>query len=86
MQAIKDLKYKGGFARTNFEPVIDHDDCDLCETCADMCPIEVMSLGQDDSDELKLSSHSSTAFFHGFSFPPTRFTNSNFRNNGTLMV
>ncbi|MBT6611753.1 MAG: 4Fe-4S binding protein, partial [Deltaproteobacteria bacterium] len=42
MQAIKDLKYKGGFARTNFEPVIDHDDCDLCETCADMCPIEVM--------------------------------------------
>jgi Pyruvate/2-oxoacid:ferredoxin oxidoreductase delta subunit len=52
LQSIKDLRYKGGVAKTNFEPVIDHDNCDLCETCADMCPIEVMSPGEDETGEI----------------------------------
>jgi len=31
--------------------MINNDECDLCETCVDMCPIEVMSLGEDDAGE-----------------------------------
>jgi NAD-dependent dihydropyrimidine dehydrogenase PreA subunit len=31
--------------------MINHDDCDLCETCVDMCPIEVLNLGEDDTGE-----------------------------------
>ena len=49
MQAIKDLRYKGGFAKTNFEPIVDHDNCSLCETCVDKCPMEVISLGEDNN-------------------------------------
>jgi Pyruvate/2-oxoacid:ferredoxin oxidoreductase delta subunit len=51
LQSIKDLRYKGGASKTNFEPVFNHDDCDLCETCVDMCPIEVLSLGEDETGE-----------------------------------
>lgn len=49
LKSIKDLKAKGGASRSNFSPVIDHDDCSLCETCVDLCPIEVMKI--DEADE-----------------------------------
>ncbi len=51
LMGIKNFKYKEGKARSNFTPMINDDDCDLCETCADMCPIEVIQLGEDASGE-----------------------------------
>ncbi len=34
--------YKLGAAKSNFDPVIDHDLCALCDTCVDICPMEII--------------------------------------------
>ena len=31
--------------------MIDHDECTLCETCVDMCPLEIIRLGEDETGE-----------------------------------
>ena len=51
LRNIKDLKIRGGASRTNFAAVINHEECTLCETCIDMCPIEVMSIDADGAEE-----------------------------------
>ncbi|OGP49146.1 MAG: hypothetical protein A2Y79_11115 [Deltaproteobacteria bacterium RBG_13_43_22] len=40
--AIKDMRYKGRAANTNFTPMIDDDLCSLCGICTEMCPMEVI--------------------------------------------
>lgn len=51
LRSIKDLKFRGGASRTNFAPVINHEECTLCETCIDMCPIEVMSIDGEGAED-----------------------------------
>ncbi len=51
LRNIKDLKARGGASRSNFVPMIDQENCSLCETCIDMCPIEVMQLKGEGTDE-----------------------------------
>lgn len=51
LRNIKYQKFKGGASKTNFVPVINHEECTLCEACIDMCPIEVMSIDGDGSEE-----------------------------------
>jgi len=51
LRSIKDLRYRGGKAKTNFTPAIDHDECNLCETCVGMCPIEAMSVDGSGTEE-----------------------------------
>jgi NAD-dependent dihydropyrimidine dehydrogenase PreA subunit len=42
LTAIKNLKFKGAVANSNFTPMINPDLCSLCGTCEDMCPMEVI--------------------------------------------
>jgi len=51
LRNIKDLRFRGGASKTNFVPEINHDECTLCETCIDMCPIEVISIEGEGADE-----------------------------------
>ncbi len=34
--------FKLGAAKSNFDPVVDHDLCALCDTCVDICPMEII--------------------------------------------
>ena len=54
LTAIKNFKFKGSAANTNFTPVIDQDRCILCENCVDMCPMEVIK-SREEAGETKLS-------------------------------
>jgi Pyruvate/2-oxoacid:ferredoxin oxidoreductase delta subunit len=51
LHAVKELNKKSGTARTNFSPKIDHEECNLCEICIGMCPMEVMHLDADDAGD-----------------------------------
>jgi Pyruvate/2-oxoacid:ferredoxin oxidoreductase delta subunit len=46
--------FRLGVAQSNFEPVIDHDLCILCETCVNICPVDIIEL-VDDSDGEKIT-------------------------------
>lgn len=48
--------FKLGVARSNFEPVVDHDLCILCDTCVEVCPVGVIE-HEDDSDGEKITFH-----------------------------
>jgi Pyruvate/2-oxoacid:ferredoxin oxidoreductase delta subunit len=45
--------FKLGAAKSNFDPVVDHDLCVLCDTCVDICPVEIIE-HIDDSDGEKI--------------------------------
>ena len=52
LKLMKDSKFRGSAANTNFTPIIDSDKCTLCETCADMCPMEVIALKEASSGDM----------------------------------
>ncbi|HEA70567.1 hypothetical protein LCGC14_0515370 [marine sediment metagenome] len=43
--------YKLGVAKSNFDPIVDHDLCTLCDTCVDICPMEIIEHVDDDDSE-----------------------------------
>ncbi len=43
--------YKLGAAKSNFDPVVDHDLCTLCDTCVDICPMETIEHIDDSNGE-----------------------------------
>jgi len=43
--------YKLGAAKSNFDPIVDHDECALCDTCVDICPMEIIEHIEDDDGE-----------------------------------
>jgi len=45
--------YKLGVAKSNFDPIVDHDLCVLCDTCVDICPVGIIE-HSDDSDGEKI--------------------------------
>ena len=39
------LKIRGeqnGLAKSNFQPAVNHDDCNLCQKCVDVCPVDAL--------------------------------------------
>jgi Pyruvate/2-oxoacid:ferredoxin oxidoreductase delta subunit len=46
--------FKLGVTRSNFEPVVDREVCILCDTCVDICPVEIIE-HIDDSDGEKIT-------------------------------
>ncbi len=45
--------FRLGVARANFQPIVDHDECTLCDTCVEICPVGIVS-HQEDSDGEKI--------------------------------
>ncbi|MHA2128273.1 MAG: 4Fe-4S binding protein, partial [Candidatus Kariarchaeaceae archaeon] len=39
--------YKLGAAKSNFDPIVDHDLCVLCDTCVDICPVGIIEHNED---------------------------------------
>ncbi|MBU4002700.1 MAG: 4Fe-4S binding protein [Proteobacteria bacterium] len=52
LKIIKDFRYKGRAAFSNFTPLIDHEKCTRCGTCETICPMEVVSFREEDSQSL----------------------------------
>ena len=46
--------FKLGVTKSNFDPIVDHDLCALCDTCVDVCPIGIIE-HMEDSDGEKIS-------------------------------
>ena len=46
--------FRLGAAKSNFDPVVDHDLCALCDTCVDICPMEIIE-HTDDADGEKIT-------------------------------
>jgi len=45
--------FRMGVTKSNFDPIIDHEECILCDTCVDICPMGIME-HQEDSDGEKI--------------------------------
>jgi Pyruvate/2-oxoacid:ferredoxin oxidoreductase delta subunit len=43
--------YKLGVTKSNFDPIVDHDLCSLCDTCVDICPMGIIEHNEDSDGE-----------------------------------
>jgi len=52
LKSVKELNNYGAITKSNFEPRIDYEQCNLCETCINICPMEAININ-DSSDQEK---------------------------------
>ncbi|MGV9199827.1 MAG: 4Fe-4S binding protein [Promethearchaeia archaeon] len=44
LKSVKELDNYGAITKSNFDPVINQDNCSLCNICVEICPMEAISL------------------------------------------
>lgn len=51
LKSVKELGNYGAITKSNFEPRINDEECTLCETCIEICPMEAISLNSSNQDK-----------------------------------
>ncbi|MFX1276136.1 MAG: 4Fe-4S binding protein [Promethearchaeota archaeon] len=56
LKSVKELNNKKAIAEPNFEPLINHEACKLCETCIEICPMSTITIkGDSDNGRINIS-------------------------------
>jgi Pyruvate/2-oxoacid:ferredoxin oxidoreductase delta subunit len=51
LKSVKELNNYGAITKSNFEPKVNHETCNLCETCIEICPMEAISFQNTDHEK-----------------------------------